>query len=101
MTKPVFFDKFLHTICLKLESVLLCQVKTMPMPKLSKQRDLTAEEKLELLKEYDKLQPASQSDAAAQLKISQPLLCKLLKNRQKNICHQWKCSTKEEEVQER
>lgn len=46
-----------------------------------KRRDLSLKEKINLLECYDKLPKMSQRNAAVQLKISQPLLCKLLKNR--------------------
>lgn len=50
--------------------------------KMSHRRDLSNKEKADLLKSYDELpQKMSQRDAAQQLGISQPLLCKLLKNR--------------------
>jgi hypothetical protein len=44
-------------------------------------KDLTLKEKLALLESYDKLPKMGQRNAAVQLKISQPLLCKILKNR--------------------
>ncbi|XP_023218683.1 tigger transposable element-derived protein 4-like [Centruroides sculpturatus] len=46
-----------------------------------KRKDLSLKEKQEILQRYDKLPTMSQRKAAAQLKISQPLLCKILKNR--------------------
>lgn len=46
-----------------------------------KRRDLSLKSKINLLECYDKLPKMSQRNAAVQLKISQPLLCKLLKNR--------------------
>lgn len=49
---------------------------------MSKRRDLSEREKADLLKSYDDLpQKMSQRAAADKLGISQPLLCKLLKNR--------------------
>lgn len=48
---------------------------------MSKRCDLSVAEKLELLKAYDQLPKMSQRDAAIQLKISQPFLCKLLRQR--------------------
>lgn len=47
-----------------------------------KRNDLSLKEKVEILQMYDKLPKMSQRNAAAQLKVSQPLLCKLLKNRE-------------------
>jgi hypothetical protein len=47
----------------------------------SKRRDLSLTEKMNLLKMYDNLPKMSQRDAATALKISQPLLCKLLQKR--------------------
>ncbi|KAG8198420.1 hypothetical protein JTE90_021661 [Oedothorax gibbosus] len=46
-----------------------------------KRRDLTVKEKVDILNRYDKLQKMSQKSAAVQLQVSQPLLCKILKNR--------------------
>jgi hypothetical protein len=46
-----------------------------------KRNDLTIKEKLDILERYDKLPKMSQRKAAVQLKISQPLLCTLLKKR--------------------
>lgn len=46
-----------------------------------KRKDLSFQEKLEILEFYDKLPKMSQRRAAVHLKISQPLLCKILKNR--------------------
>jgi hypothetical protein len=46
-----------------------------------KRKDLTLKEKIAILEQYDKLPKMSQRNAAVQLKISQPLLCKILKNR--------------------
>lgn len=49
---------------------------------MSKRRDLSDQEKADLLKSYDDLpQKTNQRDDAKKLGISQPLLCKLLKNR--------------------
>lgn len=48
---------------------------------MSKRRDLSTSEKNELLKRYDSFGKISQREAAAKLEISQPLLCKILKNR--------------------
>ena len=45
-----------------------------------KHNDLTLKEKSEILQLYKKLLKMSQRNAAVQLKISQPLLCKLLEN---------------------
>ena len=42
--------------------------------------DLTFKEKTEILQLCDKFQKMSQRNAAVQLKVPQPLLCKLLKN---------------------
>jgi len=39
-------------------------------------------EKVDILNRYDKLPKMSQRNAAVQLKVSQPLLCKILKNRE-------------------
>jgi hypothetical protein len=44
-------------------------------------KDLTLKEKLVIIDNYDKLPKMGQRNAAVQLKISQPLLCKILKNR--------------------
>lgn len=46
-----------------------------------KRKDLSLKEKCAVLEKYDMLPKMSQRNAAAQLKISQPLLCKILKNR--------------------
>ncbi|XP_067127946.1 tigger transposable element-derived protein 4-like [Centruroides vittatus] len=46
-----------------------------------KRKDLSVKEKQEILQRYDKLPEMSQRKAAGQLQISQPLLCKILKNR--------------------
>ena len=43
--------------------------------------DLRLQEKRKILEQYDKLPKMSQRNAAVHLKISQPLLCKILKNR--------------------
>lgn len=43
---------------------------------------LSAFDKSELLRKYNKLTPMTQAQAAAQLKISQSTLCKQLKNRE-------------------
>ena len=48
--------------------------------KTRKQNGLTLKQKIGILNRYDKLQKMSQCKAAAQLNISQPLLCKILKN---------------------
>ena len=48
---------------------------------MKKRRDLSIKEKVTILKSYDKLPKMGQLEAAAKLKISQPLLCKILKNR--------------------
>jgi hypothetical protein len=42
---------------------------------------LSLQEKQRILECYDKLPKMSQRSAAVRLKISQPLLCKILKNR--------------------
>lgn len=46
-----------------------------------KRMDLSLQEKQKILEIYDKLPKMSQRNAAAHLKISQPFLCKILKNR--------------------
>jgi hypothetical protein len=46
-----------------------------------KHKDLSLQEKQRILECYDKLPKMSQHSAAGRLKISQPLLCKILKNR--------------------
>ena len=46
-----------------------------------KHKDLSLQEKQRILEGYDKLPKMSQRSAAAHLKISQPLLCKIFKNR--------------------
>jgi DNA-directed RNA polymerase subunit H (RpoH/RPB5) len=46
-----------------------------------KHKDLSLQEKQRILKGYDKLPKISQSSAAVHFKISQPLVCKILKNR--------------------
>jgi methionyl-tRNA synthetase len=45
-----------------------------------KRKDLSLQEKQRILECYNKLPKMSQSSAAVHLKISQPLLCKILKN---------------------
>lgn len=51
------------------------------MADVKKRRDLSLSEKINILEKYDKLPKLSQRNAAAQLKISQPILCKILKKR--------------------
>lgn len=51
------------------------------MSSLNKRRDLTDAERREILRQYDELPKVSQREAAERLKISQPLLCKILKKR--------------------
>lgn len=51
------------------------------MADVKKRRDLSLKEKINILKEFDKLPKLSQRNAATLLKISQPVLCKILKNR--------------------
>ena len=46
-----------------------------------KLKDLSIKEKLSIIESYDKLPKMSQSSVPVALKISQPLLCKLLKYR--------------------
>lgn len=46
-----------------------------------KRRDLSLKEKLDILDRYCKLPKTSQRNAASQLGVSQPLLCKILKNK--------------------
>jgi hypothetical protein len=46
-----------------------------------KRKDLSLQEKQTILESYDKLPKMSQRSVAVFLKISQPLLCKILKNR--------------------
>ena len=48
---------------------------------MKKRRDLSIKEKVAILESYDKLPKMGQREAAAKLQISQPLLCKILKNR--------------------
>lgn len=76
---------------------------------MSKRRDLTVAEKLKILREYDELPKVSQRSAAIQLKVSQPLLCKLLKSRNEiecisasngNVDRKRKRTGKDEEVEE-
>lgn len=47
-----------------------------------KRKDLSLNDKFDLLAKYEKLPKMSQRDAAARLQISQPLLCRILKNRE-------------------
>jgi hypothetical protein len=47
-----------------------------------KRKDLSLQEKQSILECYDKLPKRSQRSAAVHLKISQPLLCKILKTDQ-------------------
>lgn len=49
--------------------------------KSKKRTDLSLQEKKNILECYDKLPKMSQRNAAVHLKVSQPLLCKILKNR--------------------
>lgn len=77
---------------------------------MSKRRDLSDQEKADLLKSYDDLpQITNQRDDAKKLGISQPLLCKLLKNRNEiekslmnneNISRKRKRCGKDEDVEE-
>ena len=46
-----------------------------------KRINLSQQEKRKILERYDKLPKISQQNATVHLKISQPLLCKILKNR--------------------
>jgi len=46
-----------------------------------KRKDLSLQEKQSILESYDKLPKMSQRSAAVHLKISQPFLCKILKNK--------------------
>ena len=46
-----------------------------------KRKDLSIKEKLSIIESYDKLPKMSQHSVPVALKISQPLLCKLLKYR--------------------
>ena len=48
---------------------------------MNRQNDLTLKEKQELLKKFDQLPRMSQRNAAVQLRVPQPTLNKLLKNR--------------------
>ena len=48
-----------------------------------KRIDLSLQEKQKCLERYDKLPKMSQQNVAVHLKISQSLLCKILKNRSK------------------
>lgn len=48
---------------------------------IKKRKDLSLKEKRDILECYDKLPKMSQRNAAVHLKISQPVLCKILKNR--------------------
>lgn len=50
-------------------------------PSKPRRKDLTLQEKVMILENYDQLPKMSQRNAAMVLKISQPLLCKILKNR--------------------
>lgn len=51
------------------------------MADVKKRRDLSLKDKFNILKQYDKLPKTNQRNAAAQLNISQPILCKILKKR--------------------
>lgn len=55
---------------------------------MSKRKDLSLKEKIEIFAKYDNLPKCSQREAALKLGISQPALCKLLKNRD-NVCAQF------------
>ena len=46
-----------------------------------KRRDLTIDEKVAILASYDKLPKMGQRNAAVQLQISQPVLCRIIKSR--------------------
>ncbi|XP_050547232.1 tigger transposable element-derived protein 6-like [Daktulosphaira vitifoliae] len=50
---------------------------------MNKRRDLSVEEKLDVLKKYDELPQMSQRQAACKLNVSQSLLGRMLKSRQK------------------
>jgi hypothetical protein len=50
------------------------------MSEKRKRNDLTIYDKLSILQSYDNLPKMGQREAAIKLKISQLLLCKLLKN---------------------
>ena len=51
--------------------------------KMGKRNDLSLQENKKLIQKYDVLPKTSQRDAASKLKISQPFLCKLLRDREK------------------
>jgi hypothetical protein len=51
--------------------------------KQKKRKDLTIKEKVQIIEKYDKLPKMGQRNASVQLKIYQPLLCKILKSRDK------------------
>jgi hypothetical protein len=51
--------------------------------KQKKRKDLTIKEKVQIFEKYDKFPKMGQRNASSQLKISQPLLCKILKSRDK------------------
>jgi hypothetical protein len=53
----------------------------MSSDKTKRRHDLTVREKFNLLEKYDELPKTSQTQAANKLGISQPLLCKILKQR--------------------
>src|SRR5215469_6116472 len=61
--------------------VLLKIISSIMAEASKKRKDLSLQEKQRILERYDKLPRMSQRSAAVHLKISQPLLCKILKNR--------------------
>lgn len=76
---------------------------------MNKRRDLSVEEKLDVLKKYDELPNMSQRQAACKLNVSQNLLGRMLKSRQEienaslgnvNSNRKRKRVGKEEEVEE-
>ncbi|XP_025415843.1 tigger transposable element-derived protein 4-like [Sipha flava] len=76
---------------------------------MNKRRDLSVEEKLDVLKKYDELPKTSQRQAACKLNVSQSLLGRMLKSRQEienaslenvNSNRERKRVGKEEEVEE-
>jgi len=54
----------------------------------TKRKDLTIKEKKDLLVRYDMLDKCSQREAALALKIPQPTLNKILKNRKEIVVHE-------------
>ena len=80
ITKPLFSLAFVVIQC----SVFVVTRSLILKIKMGKRNALSLQEKKKLIQKYDALRKTNQREAASKLEISQPLLCKLLRNLQKN-----------------